>query len=152
MGNMAPLLTHPLDLNEATLIAQNAAKVLQPRSPIRSRELFSGRWSQLTSVADAVNQVGLHALVYGERGVGKTSLSNIIAPTIFAFDNPDPSAEQKLRLVVRSVTSSGDSFAQIWEKLFAEILWRDNKATVGFLPGPNRQLTFSKHLRSAGRA
>lgn len=47
-------------------------------TPIRTRELFAGRLEQLAKVADAVFQKGLHVVLYGERGVGKTSLANMI--------------------------------------------------------------------------
>jgi hypothetical protein len=126
-----------LEYADAQLLAARAAKVLQPRSPIRTREFFAGRWAELTTVGDAVNQIGLHALIYGERGVGKTSLSNVIGPTIWALDGTDISNQnQSIRLIVRAVTSSGDSFAALWEKLFNEIVWQDNKPKVGFLSGP----------------
>ncbi|WP_158790287.1 ATP-binding protein [Granulicella sp. L60] len=130
-------MEYTLEYEAAQKLAVTAAKVLQPRSPIRTRELFAGRWNELTTVANSVAEVGLHALIYGERGVGKTSLSNVIAPTIWAYDDTDPPAPNpKLRLVIKAVTSSGDDFAALWEKLFKEVLWRDDKPTSGFLPGP----------------
>ena len=125
-----------MEFGDAQALAARAAKVLQPRSPIRTRELFAGRWSELTTVGDAVHQIGLHALIYGERGVGKTSLSNVIGPTIWALDGAGmDGGNQNIRLIVRAVTSSGDSFAALWEKLFKEILWQNNKPMVGFLSG-----------------
>jgi Cdc6-like AAA superfamily ATPase len=121
-----------LEYETAQLLSVNAAKVFQPRSPITTRELFAGRWSELTTIADAVHQVGLHAIIYGERGVGKTSLSNVVKPTIWALDG---GKEQDVhRLVVKAVTASGDSFASIWEKLFREITWQDNKPFIGLIP------------------
>jgi Cdc6-like AAA superfamily ATPase len=53
--------------------------VFTPASPIVERELFSGRIVQAGKVVDAINQPGQHAVLYGERGVGKTSLSNVLA-------------------------------------------------------------------------
>ena len=49
--------------------------------------------------------------------------------------------DANVRLVVRAVAASGDSFAAIWEKLFKEVLWRDGKATLGFLSGPKPPAT-----------
>src|ERR1017187_1498602 len=70
-----------LSFEDGKALSAAAGKVLQPRTPITNRELFAGRWSQLTTVADAVAQPGLHVAIYGERGVGKTSLANVVKPT-----------------------------------------------------------------------
>ena len=77
------------DASDFEDLVARATTVFQPRTPITTRELFAGRWSELMAVVDAVNQVGLHAVIFGERGVGKTSLANVIAPTIFAVDDPN---------------------------------------------------------------
>jgi hypothetical protein len=46
-----------LSFEEAQKLSLAAGKVLlQPRTPITTRELFAGRWSQLTTLADAVGQ------------------------------------------------------------------------------------------------
>jgi Cdc6-like AAA superfamily ATPase len=118
-----------------------ATKVLQPRSPITTKELFAGRWTELTTIADAVHQTGLHAVIYGERGVGKTSLSNVVGATIWALDGgPEQSSP---RIVVKTVVASGDTFSDIWRKLFREITWNDNRPTIGLIPGqrPAKSLT-----------
>jgi ABC-type uncharacterized transport system fused permease/ATPase subunit len=52
--------------------------VFTPAAPIDNKKLFSGRTSQLRDVIDAVNQRGQHAIIYGERGVGKTSLASVL--------------------------------------------------------------------------
>ena len=49
-----------------------------PHAPIDRLAFFSGRIQQIRAVTDAVTTPGLHAIVYGERGVGKTSLTNLI--------------------------------------------------------------------------
>jgi Cdc6-like AAA superfamily ATPase len=122
-----------LTFEEAQLLSNRAAKVFQPRTPITTRELFAGRWTELTTIADAVNQTGLHAVIYGERGVGKTSLSNVVGPSIWALDGGPE--QMHFRLVIKAVASSGDTFSTIWEKLFREIVWQDNKPMIGLLAG-----------------
>src|SRR5262245_4364266 len=74
-SELEPTLTQ----KDAALIHHNASKVFTPATPIKVRELFAGRKQQITKVLDAVNQPGLHAVLFGERGVGKTSLANVIA-------------------------------------------------------------------------
>jgi len=55
------------------------SSVFTPASPIVEKDLFSGRIQQAAKVVDAINQPGQHAVLYGERGVGKTSLGNVLA-------------------------------------------------------------------------
>jgi Cdc6-like AAA superfamily ATPase len=54
------------------------SRVFTPSSPINSRDLFSGRIEQVQAVVNAINQAGQHVIIFGERGVGKTSLSRVI--------------------------------------------------------------------------
>ena len=56
--------------------------VFKPTSPINREDLFAGRQSQRQDVLDAINQQGQHAVLYGERGVGKTSLANMLVPRL----------------------------------------------------------------------
>lgn len=132
-----------MNTNEATLIAAQAAKVLQPRTPITTKELFAGRWNELTTAADAVSQTGLHVVIYGERGVGKTSLSNVVRPTIWALDNVDKQEHEETieRLIVKTNASIGDDFSAIWDKLFGDITWQDNRAAVGIVPTPKGKMS-----------
>ena len=49
-----------------------------PSAPVDNRALFAGRIGQITTILNVVMQRGQHAIIYGERGVGKTSLANVI--------------------------------------------------------------------------
>jgi Cdc6-like AAA superfamily ATPase len=125
-------------LEEMRQLKMDAGKVLKPATPITIRELFAGRWAQIQTLADAVNQSGLHVILYGERGVGKTSLANIIKPLILSFDKQPAESEQEYkpqRIVVKTNAHSGDTFASIWQRLLDEITWEDNRASVGLIPG-----------------
>jgi replication-associated recombination protein RarA len=75
-----------LTVEQADKLDISASQTFRPRTPIATRDLFAGRWGQIKTLADAVSQSGLHVVIYGERGVGKTSLSNVIKPIIQAFD------------------------------------------------------------------
>jgi AAA+ ATPase superfamily predicted ATPase len=108
--------------------------------------LFAGRWNELKAVADAVNQPGLHAVIYGERGVGKTSLANVISPTIHVLDRSGKQEnEVSERLIVKTVTTTGDSFSSIWSKLFGEVSMIDNRPTIGLRPNTRRATHPCKH-------
>ena len=130
----------PLTLEESEVLAANAAKVFLPRTPINDRELFAGRWNELTAVADGVNQTGLHVVIYGERGVGKTSLANVIHPTIWALDNFEKEEKDYVsRIIVKTVTTTGDTFSSIWEKLFRDISLLDKRLVLGLKPEPTNK-------------
>jgi Holliday junction resolvasome RuvABC ATP-dependent DNA helicase subunit len=60
-------------------LALRVGSVFSPAAPIREKDVFAGRRDQLRMVIDAINQQGQHALIYGERGVGKTALANVVA-------------------------------------------------------------------------
>lgn len=49
--------------------------------PVIAREQFSGRHDALTALIAAIEQQRVHVVIYGERGIGKTSLSHVFAET-----------------------------------------------------------------------
>lgn len=49
-----------------------------PSSPVATRDLFCGRRQQLQRIINAIDEPGKHIVLYGERGVGKTSLANLV--------------------------------------------------------------------------
>jgi len=138
---MSASLDEILTFEESTVLAAEAAKVFRPRTPITNTELFAGRWNELKAVADAINQPGLHAVIYGERGVGKTSLANVISPTIRVLDRKgEQESEVSERLIVKTVTTTGDSFSSIWGKLLGEVSMIDNRPTIGLRPNSRERI------------
>ena len=129
---MDDLVASPLTNEQAGILVARAAKVFLPRTPINDKQLFAGRWDELTTVADGVNQPGLHVVIYGERGVGKTSLANVIHPTIWALDNYGREEKDHIeRILVKTVTTTGDTFSSVWEKLFRDISLQDKRLVMG---------------------
>lgn len=49
--------------------------------PVTTRERFSGRHDALTQLIGAIEQQRVHVVIYGERGIGKTSLVHVFADT-----------------------------------------------------------------------
>src|SRR4051794_16114954 len=49
-----------------------------PSMPVTTRDVFAGRTAQLHRIMDVVSAGGRHAVVYGDRGVGKTSLARVV--------------------------------------------------------------------------
>ena len=90
------------------------SQVFSPATAIIRRDLFQGRRAIVRRLIDAVNQAGQHAIIYGERGVGKTSLASVLA----SFLKPFTSEEI---ISVRVNCSRETSYRQIWEFLFREL-------------------------------
>ena len=53
-------------------------RVFTPNSPVSDKDSFQGRGDEIQKVIGAVLAVGAHAVIFGERGVGKTSLAGLI--------------------------------------------------------------------------
>jgi Cdc6-like AAA superfamily ATPase len=101
----------------------------RPGAPVDSNDLLKGRTDQLRRLIGAVGGVGEHVAVYGEPGVGKTSLSLVTQAILNAA---------QLATCVRIQCSSEDDFSAIWLR-FAEYLERDTRR--GRLPSGDAMLT-----------
>ena len=67
-----------MDANEKYNLIARIAKSFSPSAPIDKKALFAGRASQIAEAINAFHQRGQHAVIFGERGVGKTSLANVL--------------------------------------------------------------------------
>jgi ATP-dependent Clp protease ATP-binding subunit ClpA len=81
-GMPAPTPKQPKDAENWKVLFQEITDAFSPGAPIQERELFAGRANELQALMDAVMQRGRHAVLFGERGVGKTSMVNIFPLTI----------------------------------------------------------------------
>lgn len=131
-------LDTPISQQQADELTIMAAKAFQPRSPISTREFFAGRWEQLTTVADSVSQKGLHVIIFGERGVGKTSLANIVEPLLQVLEER-PGKPAPDRLVIKVNVHQGDSFGAAWTRVFEEVSWIGNKPVIGLAPQTEKE-------------
>ncbi|WP_448582792.1 AAA family ATPase [Thermaurantiacus sp.] len=57
------------------------ADALAASQPVTSRERFAGRTDVLSDLISAIEQQRAHVVLYGERGIGKTSLAHVFAET-----------------------------------------------------------------------
>lgn len=107
-------------------------QMFTPNAPINEGTLFAGRIDQLRRMVDTVYQRGQHAILYGQRGVGKTSLANIIHSKIFVRT----SSVRALKVN----STENDDFATIWKKIFDDFQAGDLTATeiIDIDPSPFR--------------
>lgn len=94
-----------------------AADLFSPHAPIDEEQLFSGRGDLIDGLIETVFQRGHHGILYGERGVGKTSLANVLGTKIFA-------RSKRYNVVKRNCTAAHD-YRLIWQQLFDEFTLPD---------------------------
>lgn len=93
-------------------------------------QLFAGRIKQLQALLDVINTQGQHAIVYGERGVGKTSLVSVCQKI---------ATSQKLS-AIRENCHPGDTFSTLWMRAIENIKINVEKRSIGFTSEPTRTL------------
>lgn len=97
------------------------SQAFSPATAISRRDLFHGRQAIIRRLIDTANQSGQHAIIYGERGVGKTSIANVLSGILAPF-----TSEQ---IVSARVNCSREtSYTQIWNSMFREIGTPVNKS------------------------
>lgn len=109
--------------NDAEWAALDTAvmQLFTPHAPIDENALFAGRADVILGVIDLVFQNGCHGIIYGERGVGKTSLANIIRDIIFSRSN-------SFRLIKRNCTAQHD-FSLIWRHVLDDFEVEDKQSS-----------------------
>lgn len=97
--------------------------VFTPGSPVRTKDLFHGRVTRLRRVIDAVPAPGRHPVIYGQRGVGKTSLAGVLE----AFLDE--------AVFVASVTcTEQDTFRTIRRRALHQVYYAYDEPSIGINP------------------
>jgi len=115
--------------------ATEVARVFTPAAPVSEADLFAGRMYQLRKVIDTIIQRGQHAVIFGERGVGKTSLANVLASRLIF--------PEKKVLAPKVNCESADTFVTMWKKVFSQLDLITRTPTIGF------QYTFFEETKKA---
>lgn len=98
-----------LSAEEQTRRLLMLGEVFRPGGPIADAQLFAGRNHELFSVVEAMQSAGQHAVIFGERGVGKTSLVRVAMQV------------QQNGIAVRINCDQGDTYYSIWQKVLDEL-------------------------------
>lgn len=113
------------------------ASAFSPSAPIDQRALFAGRFSQLISVMNAVEQKGQHAILFGERGVGKTSLARVISAIVASSNG----------MIVASINCDQSmTFSSLWIKILREISLITTTQSPGFISVVNKTAQNISHM------
>jgi Cdc6-like AAA superfamily ATPase len=90
-------------------------KAFSPKAPVNTLQLFKGRREQLQKVLTSIAARGNHVVIFGDRGVGKTSLTNILKDAI--EDDLDQVE------VVKVNCNANDTFESVWRRILSEIMF-----------------------------
>ena len=118
----------PLDPRLQADVQLNTA--FSPHQPIRRAAFFRGRTEHIRDVLDALKSDGLHVLIYGERGVGKTSLANIIGDimgSVFSMS--------------RVACGPADTFSTVIRRVMGNVQFAIPNPSIGFLSEARLQYT-----------
>lgn len=100
-------------------IAQ-ANQVFTPGYPVSHKDLFAGRMEQLARVLDTLGSPGRHPVLFGQRGVGKTSLANVLGQVL------------KNMLSVKVSCDGSDTFATVWNRVLLTASVTFRQKALGF--------------------
>jgi Cdc6-like AAA superfamily ATPase len=97
-----------------------------PNRPIDLPKFLSGRVDLLYQAIDAANTEGLHVVLFGDRGTGKTSIAKVLSLMLQEPNRADG------RRVLQTSCMSADTFTSIWRRVFQELLVAPRQ--LGFSP------------------
>ncbi len=103
-----------MDRSQMLRLRQVCGRVFSPAAPIDTIDLFTGRAVQLKKVVDAVSTRGQHAIIYGERGVGKTSLANVLKDMLSGGEDAT---------VIKVNCVQEDTYEGAWRNALADMAW-----------------------------
>ncbi|HEY5305609.1 MAG TPA: ATP-binding protein [Pseudolabrys sp.] len=114
-------------------------RLFNPSSPIDEDRLFSGRLAQVNDMLGVVYEKGAHAILYGERGVGKSSLANTITAKI-------PPVVTNIKFLKENCRPE-DTFFTLWSKILFGFQY-DGVLIDEFLKSETREFMVIKILES----
>lgn len=94
--------------DERRLKESGVRDVFTPHTPINQENLFRGRMAEVQQILSTLNTPGQHVLLFGDRGVGKSSLANITSSKLIKITEKE--------LVIKRCSKS-DSFCTIFENV-----------------------------------
>ena len=67
------------EMDRTAVIRSKLRRAYTPAQPVSDPKMFAGRTKVLSALIRAIEDQRLHAIIYGERGIGKTSLLRVLA-------------------------------------------------------------------------
>lgn len=118
-------------------------QLFEPKSPVDQDRLFVGRLDQVADLLDVVYEKGAHAIVYGERGVGKSSLANILRDRV-------PEQVTNIKFIKENCRPE-DSFFDLWAKVLFDFEYEGTPVS-DLLKNEDRHYIVPKILETLDRS
>ncbi len=132
-------LEEPWTDEQLRLAQTKAQRLFNPSTPIDEDRLFSGRLKEVSDLLGVIYEKGVQAILFGERGVGKSSLANIITTKI-------PPAVTNIKFLTENCCPE-DTFFTLWSKILFNYAY-DNVPIRDYLKDENREFIVIKILES----
>lgn len=117
---MSENATYRLRVSAPTEMRLRVDEIFTPSAPVARRDLFAGRAEALSALETIVTRAGRHAIVFGERGTGKTSLVALLPEfCTTAFSTTTVAVEP------------GDTFGTLWSKVADKMRLTASRAERG---------------------
>lgn len=97
------------DANSAARVKLRSA--FTPSQPVTDRRMFAGRLDVLTTLIRSIEDQRVHVIMYGERGIGKTSLVHVLTQA----------AQEARYIVVYCSCGAGSTFDEIFRAVAADV-------------------------------
>jgi Cdc6-like AAA superfamily ATPase len=109
-------------------LINRAGEIYTSAYPIEVANFFSGRRQELYKAYQVIPQKGMHLIVFGDRGVGKTSFANVLKNRF----------EGSVSQVVKLSCSTEDTFDSIWKQIFRKlfVVHTESINVIGFAAKP----------------
>jgi Cdc6-like AAA superfamily ATPase len=104
-----------------------------PSQPVSDRRMFAGRTEILTTMIRSIEDERLHTIVYGERGIGKTSMLQVLMQA----------AREARYLVAYVPCSAGSTFDEIFRAVAADVPLQFHSRYGPTSPEAERRMTFA---------
>lgn len=82
-------------------------------APVAEEDLFAGRANEVRRILEAVFEPSKHVILFGERGVGKTSIANVFWKRY--------NKSLQTFIAARIQADPADDFSSLWIKAFSEL-------------------------------
>lgn len=108
------MANEPLKATEKNAYTVKLTRAFRPGAPVDTQDFLAGRREQLTDILNATWQPGRHVILFGERGVGKTSVAKVVveikgAGGTHVLDSKTINCDES------------DTFSTLWHKTLASI-------------------------------
>jgi len=106
-----------LDEAELLRVRYQLPTIFTAGAPVVDARFLAGRNDQINRALATVAQAGQHAVIYGERGVGKTSLAGLIHLIWSEYIRDTDTVSARVQC------NSADTYGKVWQRIAERLQW-----------------------------